>query len=90
MIKRVLRSFPLILVNSLYEQSKGSSCSFSERPDYFNDLPLVAGYDYQSKEITNETYDPLKAAAEKKLIDLLGKGKSLIIRPGFIMGDRDH
>lgn len=53
------------------------------------DTPL-AGYDYESKEITNETYGPLKAAAEKTLIDQLGEDKSLIIRPGFIVGERDH
>ena len=55
-----------------------------------NEDTAVAGYDFDSKEITNETYGPLKAAAEKTLIDQLGEDKSLIIRPGFIVGERDH
>jgi len=55
-----------------------------------NEDTEVAGYDFDSKEITNETYGPLKAAAEKTLIDQLGEDKSLIIRPGFIVGERDH
>ncbi|MFW6224861.1 MAG: NAD-dependent epimerase/dehydratase family protein [Bacteroidota bacterium] len=57
--------------------------------DINEDTP-VAGYDYESKEITNETYGPLKAAAEKTLVEQVGEDKSLIIRPGFIVGERDH
>lgn len=55
-----------------------------------NENTPLAGYDYESQEITNETYGSLKAAAEKTLVDQLGEDKSLIIRPGFIVGERDH
>lgn len=50
----------------------------------------VDGYDFESVEVNNENYGKLKAAAEKELLDQLGEEKSLIIRPGFIVGERDH
>ncbi|QOR36599.1 hypothetical protein IMX26_07265 [Clostridium sp. 'deep sea'] len=49
----------------------------------------ICGLDFESTEITGETYGPLKAACEKQLTDMLGD-KGLLIRPGFIVGDRDH
>jgi 2'-hydroxyisoflavone reductase len=55
-----------------------------------NEETAINDYDYESDEINNDTYGPLKAAAEKTLLDHLGEDRSLIIRPGFIVGDRDH
>ena len=55
-----------------------------------NENTPVSGFDYKSEEISNETYGSLKAAAEKTLLEQLGEDKSLIIRPGFIVGSRDH
>ena len=50
----------------------------------------ICGLDFESTEITDENYGPLKAACEKQLTDMLGIEKSLIIRPGYIVGNRDH
>lgn len=55
-----------------------------------NEQTPVAGYDYESEELNYETYGPLKAAAEQTLVESLGEAKSLIIRPGYIVGERDH
>ncbi len=45
--------------------------------------------DYDSKEITAATYGPLKSACEEVLLKH-AKEKALIIRPGYIVGDKDY
>ncbi len=45
--------------------------------------------DMISEKITGETYGPLKVGCEKVLNDIYGED-SIIIRPGYIVGDRDY
>lgn len=46
--------------------------------------------DLTSDKITGETYGPLKVGCEKVLIDKYGENNSIIIRPGYIVGDKDY
>jgi 2'-hydroxyisoflavone reductase len=41
------------------------------------------------EEITGESYGPLKALCEKKARDIFGDDRTLIIRPGLIVGPND-
>lgn len=45
--------------------------------------------DMSSEKITAETYGPLKVGCEKVLVDAYGDN-AVIIRPGYIVGDRDY
>jgi len=54
----------------------------------FDESVDIIGLDYDSEEITGHTYGPLKAACEKQV--MTHTDKHLIIRPGYIVGDRDH
>jgi nucleoside-diphosphate-sugar epimerase len=45
--------------------------------------------DESVEEITNETYGPLKALCEKTVQDIFGAERTLIIRPGLIVGPND-
>jgi 2'-hydroxyisoflavone reductase len=45
--------------------------------------------DESFEEITGESYGPLKALSEKAVQDVLGENRSLIIRPGLIVGPND-
>ena len=51
--------------------------------------PRAAFEDVSTEEITNTTYGPLKAACEAVLESETG-GRSVILRPGFIVGPWDH
>jgi 2'-hydroxyisoflavone reductase len=44
---------------------------------------------YTATEITGETYGPLKVACEEVLQQRLGN-QAIIIRPGYIVGDKDY
>jgi len=44
--------------------------------------------DESVEEITGETYGPLKALCEKKILDLYGE-RGLVVRPGLIVGSHD-
>ncbi|WP_105614718.1 NAD-dependent epimerase/dehydratase family protein [Vallitalea okinawensis] len=65
-----------------------STCDLSIA--HFKETDPTCGIDFDSKEITGGTYGPLKVGCEKVLTDMLGHENSLIIRPGFIVGERDH
>ncbi len=56
----------------------------------FDESVEIIGLDFKSEEVTGSTYGLLKAACEKQLVDMLGDKKSLIFRPGYIVGERDH
>jgi nucleoside-diphosphate-sugar epimerase len=56
----------------------------------FDETVDLVDLDFNSTKITGETYGPLKAACEKQLVDMIGSDKSIIIRPGYIVGDRDY
>lgn len=45
--------------------------------------------DESFEEITGESYGPLKALCEKAVQDVFGENRSLIIRPGLIIGPND-
>src|SRR5687767_2586406 len=45
--------------------------------------------DESFEEITGESYGPLKALSEKAVQDVFGENRSLIIRPGLIVGPND-
>lgn len=45
--------------------------------------------DESFEEITGESYGPLKALCEKAVQDVFGENRSLIIRPGLIVGPND-
>ena len=45
--------------------------------------------DESFEEITGESYGPLKALSEKAVQDVFGESRSLIIRPGLIVGPND-
>ncbi len=45
--------------------------------------------DKSVEEITNETYGPLKVLCEKAVEDIFGAERTLIIRPGLIVGPND-
>jgi 2'-hydroxyisoflavone reductase len=59
-----------------------SSPNFDESVDVFKP-------DYTSKEVTMETYGPLKSACEDVVQNRL-KEEGIIIRPGYIVGDMDY
>lgn len=65
-----------------------SACKL-DKQGYKETDPII-GLDFESTEMTGKTYGPLKAACEKVLAEQMGDEKSLIIRPGFIVGERDH
>lgn len=52
------------------------------------DHPVSRLNDENIEEINNETYGPLKAACERKVLDIY-QDKALIIRPGLIVGPHD-
>jgi len=41
------------------------------------------------EEITEETYGPLKALCEQAVLELFGRERTLIVRPGLIVGPHD-
>jgi 2'-hydroxyisoflavone reductase len=56
----------------------------------FDETVDLVDLDFDSTKITGKTYGPLKAACEKQVVDMIGKEKSIIIRPGYIVGDKDY
>jgi 2'-hydroxyisoflavone reductase len=56
----------------------------------FDETVDLVDLDFVSTKITGETYGPLKAACEKQVVDMIGAQKSIIIRPGYIVGDKDY
>jgi 2'-hydroxyisoflavone reductase len=56
----------------------------------FNESVNLVDMDFHSTKITANTYGPLKAACEKQVIDMIGSKKSIIFRPGYIVGNRDY
>jgi 2'-hydroxyisoflavone reductase len=51
--------------------------------------PLGTMEDPTVEEVTGETYGPLKALCEKVLIEEVGTERSVIVRPGLIVGPGD-
>ena len=62
--------------------------SFSKIGINEND-PVGKIEDESFEEITGESYGPLKALCEKAVQDIFGEDRSLIIRPGLIVGPND-
>ncbi|BCR35736.1 NAD-dependent epimerase/dehydratase family protein [Mariniplasma anaerobium] len=56
----------------------------------FDETVDLVDLDFNSTKITGETYGPLKAACEKQVVDMIGIEKSIIIRPGYIVGEKDY
>lgn len=56
----------------------------------FKETDPIVDANYEAEEVTGETYGPLKVGCEKRLTEMMGENQSLIIRPGFIVGERDH
>jgi 2'-hydroxyisoflavone reductase len=52
------------------------------------DSPLAQLDDVPDDEVTNESYGPLKALAEKAVLETLGE-RALVVRPGLIVGPHD-
>lgn len=57
--------------------------------EYFDESVDLFKADYTSTKITGETYGPLKVACEEILLEE-AKEKAIIIRPGYIVGNRDY
>lgn len=53
------------------------------------DTPVAVPDDPSSDELTNESYGPLKAACETALRETLAADRTLIVRPGLIVGPHD-
>ena len=58
-------------------------------PNQKENSPLAAPPDPTVEEITKDTYGPLKAACER-VAEAAMPGRTLIVRPGFIVGPWDH
>lgn len=58
-------------------------------PHQDENAPLATTDDPATEQITGETYGPLKVLCEQAAEDAL-PGRTLVIRPGFIVGPHDH
>lgn len=78
-LKETVGKYLLISTISVYEPNQ---YNYTETSD-------LKQIDMTSEKITGETYGPLKVGCEKVLKDIYGDN-SVIIRPGYIVGDRDY
>lgn len=61
----------------------------SDTPGFDESVPIVEA-DYTSEKITRESYGKLKVACEEVLMKGMDRDKTLIIRPGYIVGAYDY
>lgn len=57
-------------------------------PDVTEDSPVMRLDDPDTETVTGETYGPLKAACDRVVLDTM-PGRSLVVRPGLIVGPHD-
>lgn len=67
---------------SVYEEGQSASMDENAAMKRFETVPTT-------EEITGESYGPFKTMCEESVISIMGGDKSLIIRPGLIVGPND-
>lgn len=91
-VPRVVRASAELLSGAVAHYTFISSISvFADfkQPGMDENAPTGVLADPMTEQITNETYGPLKALCEQAVEQAL-PGRSLIIRPGYIVGPNDH